>query len=326
MTSQPADDVAMVTGGAGFIGSTLVDRLLAEGRRVVVIDNLSTGSLSNLGDARRRHAGTLEFHRLEMVSDAITEIVKRTRPDVIFHCAMPTPQRAVDDPVRAAARDVVVGTTNVLQATVDADVRKIVVVSDALALHGQVDRDDLPVVESLPVCPMSAHGAALASLEPWLHAWQVQHGLEWTVLALGTAYGPRQSGNDSGGGSDVAAMVQAMLRGVDVAIVGDGEQTRDFVFVDDVVHALALAAHRGHGRRYNIGTGRQTSVNQLFRALAAATRFGLTPIRLPEQTGMVVHSELSSRRAAEDLGWKPWTTLQEGLVATLEWWAARTSS
>jgi len=320
VTSQPSD-IDMVTGGAGFIGSTLVDRLLAEGRRVVVIDNLSSGHLANLDGARRRHAGELEFHRLELVSDAIVEIIQRSRPDVIYHCAMPTAQRASDDPVRAA-RDVGVGTVNLLRAVVGADVRKIVVASDALALHGQVDRDDLPVVESMPIAPVTAQGAALAGIEPWLHAWEVQHGLEWTVLALGTAYGPRQTSD--GAGSDVAAMVAAMLRGVDVTITGDGDQTRDFVYVDDVVHALALAAHRGHGRRYNIGTGRQTSVNQLFRALAAATRFELGPIRLPETAGMVAHSELSGRRAAEDLGWKPWTTLQEGLVATLEWWAGRT--
>lgn len=319
--SSESPDVVMVTGGAGFIGSTLVDRLLAEGRRVVVIDNLSTGHLANLDDARRHHAGDLEFHRLEIVSDAVVEIAQRTRPDVVYHCAMPTAQRAADDPVRAA-RDVVVGTTNLLRAVVAADVRKVVVTSDAMALHGQVDRDDLPLVESMPIAPVSAHGAALAGVEPWLHAWEVQHGLEWTLLALGTAYGPRQSSD--GSGSDVAAMVAAMLRGVDVTIAGDGAQTRDFVYVDDVVHALALAGHRGHGRRYNIGTGRQTSVDQLFRALAAATRFSLDPIRLPEQPGMVAHCELSARRAAEDLGWKPWTTLQEGLVATLEWWAART--
>lgn len=321
MTTETADGVALVTGGAGFIGSTLVDRLLAEGRRVVVIDNLSTGSLANLDAARRQYPGTLEFHRLELVSDAVRDIVGRIGPEVVFHCAMTPPDRAAEDPVRTA-RDVVVGTVNLLEATVGADVRKVVVASDALAIHGQVDRDDLPVVESLPLAPVSAHGAALVSVEPWLHAWQVQHGLEWTVLALGTAYGPRQSGDRDGG--DVAAMVSAMLQGIDVTIPGDGTQTRDFVFVDDVVHALALAANRGHGRRYNIGTGRQTSLNQLFRALAAATRFGHDPIRVPEQPGMVVHSSLSSRRAAEDLGWKPWTTLQEGLVATLQWWAERT--
>lgn len=320
MTIETTDGVALVAGGAGFIGSTLVDRLLAEGRRVVVIDNLSTGSLANLDAARRQHPGTLEFHRFELVSDAIGDITQRVRPEVVFHCAMTPPERAAEDPVRAA-RDTVVGTVNLLHATVGAGVRKVVVASDALAIHGQVDSDDLPVVETLPLAPVSAHGAALVALEPWLHAWQVLHGLEWTVLALGTAYGPRQSGDHDGG--EVAAMVSGMLQGIDVTIPGDGTQTRDFVFVDDVVHALALAASRGQGRRYNIGTGRPTSLNQLFRALAAATRFEMDPIRVPERPGMVTHGSLSSRRAAEDLGWKPWTTLQEGLVATLQWWAER---
>lgn len=318
MAETPTDNSVLVTGGAGFIGSSLVDRMLAEGRRVVVIDNLSTGSLSHLDDARRDHAGSLEFHRLELVSDAVGEVVARARPDVVFHCA--TGGRDHDDPVRVA-RDVVDGTVNLLEACVAADVRKIVVASSAMALHGGVDPDDLPVDEHAPLAPVTARGAGLASIEPWLHAWQVRHDLDWSVLALATAYGPRQDPDSQHG--EVAALAEAMLTGHDAHVAGDGTQTRDFVYVDDVVHAFALAAERGAARRYVIGTGRRTSVSQLFTALAAATRFEHDPVHTSAGRDLVAHAAVDAGLAARELGWKPWTTLEDGLATTLEWWAER---
>ena len=322
MVTTNSSDVAMVTGGAGFIGSTLVDRLLAEGRRVVVIDNLSTGHLAHLDGARRHHAGDLEFHRLELVSDAIGEIVQRASPDVVFHCALPTAEQASSDPVRAA-RDVSVGTVNLLLALARADVRKIVVASDALALHGQVDRDDLPIVETMPIAPVSVHGAALAGIEPWLHATEVQHGLEWTVLAMGTAYGPRQAGEGAGG--EVADMVAAMLRGVDVTIAGDGEQTRDFVYVDDVVDAFVRAAEPGVADDVlcNIGTGVETSVNVLYGAMAHAAGVTAPAEHAPPRAGELARSALAVDRARRELGWAPQVELADGTARVLDWFRAQ---
>lgn len=315
-----ATNTVMVTGGAGFIGSTLVDRMLAEERRVVVIDNLSTGHLANLDDARRRYPGQLEFQRLDVTSDALAAMVDRHRPDVVHHLATRSEDPSDPDPV-ADARVNVVGTVNLLRAAVAHGVRKVVVATSGVDVYGHVDRDALPVTESTSARPQTSRGASQASIENWLEVFALQDGLEWTSLALATVYGPRQASGPSGG--VVATMASRMLAEADVTIDGDGEQTRDLTYVDDVVHALALAADRGHGRRYNIGTGQQTSMNQLFRALAAATRYPHGPTRLPERRGEVRHAALASRRAAEDLGWKPWTTLEEGLASTLEWEAAR---
>lgn len=318
-----ATNTVMVTGGAGFIGSTLVDRMLAEERRVVVVDNLSTGHLANLDHARRHHAGQLEFQRLDITSDGLDAMVERHKPDVIHHLAARAWDPARPDAV-ADARVNVVGTVNLLQVAVRHGVRKVVVASSGAAIHGDVDRDDLPAVETLPSAPRTPSGAAQVAVEHYLEVFSLQHGLEWTSLALADVYGPRQATDATGG--IVGVLVARMLADTDVTIHGDGDQTRDFTYVDDVVHAMALSADRGHGRRYNIGTAQQTSVNQLFRALAAATRYPHRPTRVPEEPGAVRTSALSSRRAAEDLGWKPWTTLEEGLASTLEWYAAQRPS
>lgn len=320
-----ASNTVMVTGGAGFIGSTLVDRMLAEERRVVVVDDLSSGHLANLDQARRHHAGNLEFQRLDVTSDALSNFVGRHRPEVVYHLAARAHvPDSVTDPV-GDARVNLLGTINLLQAAVDHDVRKVVFASSGGALYGQLDRDALPADETSPAAPLSPYGAAKLSAEHYLGVFAVLHGLEWTSLAIANVYGPRQDpiGEGGGEGGVVATMAAAMLGDRDVTIHGDGEQSRDFVYVDDVVHAMALAADRGHGRRYNIGTGQRTTVNQVFRALAAATRYRHQPTRLAERPGDVRHSALAGRRAAQDLGWKPWTTLEEGLATTLEWAAAR---
>lgn len=316
--SNDASRPVMVAGGAGFIGSNLVQRLVAEGNRVLVVDDLTTGSLANLEDVRRRAPGLLEFHRFGLDSDAVPELMGRARPHLVYHCATGGP--GGDDDVHVA-RSTVVGTVNLLRGCRAAGTRKVVVASSAMHLHGQVDPDELPVDETAPVLPVTAHGAALASIEHWLHAWQVRHGLDWTVVALASTYGPRQE-PDAGQG-EVAAMVGSMLAETDVTIAGDGEASRDLVFIDDVVHAFVLAAERGSARRYGIGTGQRTTLNRLFRALAAATRFSLEPIRVPATVEAIEHTAVDSSLAARELGWKPWTTLEEGLAATLQWWAQR---
>lgn len=315
-----ATNTVMVTGGAGFIGSTLVDRMLAEDRRVVVVDNLSTGHLANLDQARRLHAGQLEFQRLDITSDGLDAMVERHRPDVIHHLAQRADGDDPPDPV-ADARVNVVGTVNLLRTAVRHGVRKVVVALSGSAIYGDVDRDVLPADETLPATPSTTRGASHVAMEHFLQVFALQHGLEWTSLALADVYGPRQATDATGG--VVGVMAARMLADTDVTIHGDGDQTRDFTYVDDVVHAMALAADRGHGRRYNIGTAQQTSVSQLFRALAAATRYHHEPTRGTERPGDVRSSALSGRRAAEELGWKPWTTLEEGLASTLEFYAAQ---
>lgn len=316
-----SDDTVLVTGAAGFIGSNLVDRLLAEGRRVVAVDDLSTGSLGNLDDARRRHAGSFEFQRLDLTRGGLDTVVERHRPDVIHHLAAQISVPAsVADPVRDATVNVL-GTLAVLEAARRHGTRKVVFATSGGAIYGEPAPEALPVDEAHGGHALSPYGAGKRSAEEYLRAYGGLHDLEWTALALANVYGPRQ--DPTGEGGVVAIFVDRMLAGQPCTIHGDGEQSRDLVFVDDVVHAFVLAMDRGSGERFNIGTGERTSVNQLFRALSAATGYGREPVHGPARTGDLRHSAVDPRKAARVLGWKPWTTLEEGLAATLAWATTR---
>jgi UDP-glucose 4-epimerase len=311
------DGTVLVTGGAGFIGSNLVDRLLAEGRRVVVIDDLSSGRLGNLDEARRAAPGSLEFQRMDITSDSVSPLVERHRPEVIVHLAAQMNVRAsVADPLHDA-RVNVMGTVNLLEAARRHGVRKVVFATSGGCIYGEPSLEELPVTEEHPGHAHSPYGASKRSGEEYLRTYQSLYGVDWTSLAFSNVYGPRQ--DPAGEAGVVAIFTERMLAGQPCTIFGDGEQSRDFVYVDDVVHALALATTRGDNERFNIGTGERTSVNQLYRALAAATNYPHEAVYAPEREGELRHSSVSIRKAADQLGWKPWTTLEEGLASTLAW-------
>jgi UDP-glucose 4-epimerase len=314
-----SDRPVLVTGAAGFIGSNLVLRLLEDGRRVVGVDDLSTGSLGNLAAARERHAGRFEFDRLDITAGGLTPLVERLRPEVIFHLAAQVDvRRSVEAPLEDAATNVL-GTVAVCEAAARGGVRKIVYAS-SIGSYGEPREDQLPVGESFTTPALSPYGASKRAAMTYLTTYQALHGISWTALTCANVYGPHQT--TSGEGGVVASFIGRMLAGEPVTIFGDGDQTRDFVFVDDVVHAFVLAADRGDDTRYTIGTGERTSVNQLFRALAAATEYPHDPTPGPARAGEVRHSAVDGSLAARDLGWKPWTTLEEGLAATLAWAAS----
>ncbi len=314
----------LVTGGAGFIGSNLVDRLLAEDRRVVVIDDLSSGRLSNLDEARRSSPGAFEFQRMDITSETVDALVKRHRPEVIVHLAAQVNVReSVADPLRDA-RVNVLGTINLLEAARRHGVRKVVLATSGGCIYGEPALEELPVDEDHPGHAHSPYGASKRSAEEYLRTYQSLYGVDFTSLAFSNVYGPRQ--DPAGEAGVVAIFTERMLAGQPCTIFGDGEQSRDFVYVDDVVHSLALAMGRGDNDRFNIGTGERTSVNQLYRALAAATNYPHEPVYAPERDGEVRHSSVSIRKAAEQLGWKPWTVLEEGLASTLAWAAAHAAS
>lgn len=316
-----ASDTVLVTGGAGFIGSNVVDRLLAEDRRVVAVDDLSSGKLGNLDQARRTGSGRFEFHRLDLTNGALDKIVARHRPDVILHLAAQVSVRAsVDDPVADAVANVI-GTIRVLEAARQHDVRKVVFATSGGCIYGEPGVEDLPVDELYEGHSHSPYGASKLSAEEYLQTYAELYGVEWTSLALSNVYGPRQ--DPFGEAGVVAIFTNNMLADEPCMVFGDGEQSRDFVFVDDVVHAFVLAMERGDRERFNIGTGERTSVNQLFRALAVATQYGREPIHAPPRTGELLHSSVDPRKAAQGLGWKPWTMLEEGLAATLAWAAGQ---
>lgn len=308
-------DTVLVTGGAGFIGSTLVDRLLAEGRRVIAVDDLSTGRLTNLVEARAQ-TGQFEFQRLDVTSGSLEPIVRRHRPDVIVHLAAQISVAAsVADPLADATTNIL-GTIAVLEAARLHDVDKVVFATSA-AIYGAVSESGLPVDESYEGTPMSPYGASKLAVETYLGTWAAQYDLDWTSLAFANVYGPRQ--DPAGEAGVVAIFLDRMLGGAPCTIHGDGAQTRDFVYVDDVVHAIALALGRGGGHRFNVGTGVGTSVERLFRALASALDYDHDPVMGPERVGDLRHLTLDASKAAADLGWKPWTSLEEGLAATLAW-------
>jgi UDP-glucose 4-epimerase len=312
---------AVVTGGAGFIGSTLVDRLLAEGHSVDVVDNLSSGSLGNLAEARRNGSGQLTFHQMDVRSPDVGELFNRCRPEVVFHLAAQVDVRvSVADPVFDADVNVI-GSLRVLEGARLSGARKVVFASSGGTIYGNPDPADLPVKESHPQRPLSPYGVAKKVVSDYLAAYRVLHDLEFTTLALANVYGPRQDPHGEAG--VVAIFAGRLLSGEPCTIYGDGTQTRDFVFVDDVVDAFARAAGRGGGLVLNIGTGRETTVNELYAALARHAGTAVSALYAPARSGELARSCVDPGRAAMHLGWKPWTSLDEGTAAVLEWFRSR---
>lgn len=307
----------LVTGAAGFIGSNLVERLLEDGQTVVGVDDLSTGTLANLATARSgRFAGRFSFERLDIRQGGLHAVMARHRPEVVHHLAAQVDvRRSVEDPVHDASVNVL-GSLAVLEAARSAGVRKVVYAS-SIGSYGEPTLEDLPVDETFTGPASSPYGASKRVVLDYLRTYRELYGLRWTGLTMANVYGPHQT--TAGEGGVVATFIGRMLDGQPVSIFGDGEQTRDFVFVDDVVHAFVLAADRGDDERLVIGTGERTTINQLFRALAAATSYPNDAIREAARPGEIRHSSVDARRAAQLLGWKPWTSLEEGLAATLRW-------
>ncbi|MGH8905454.1 MAG: NAD-dependent epimerase/dehydratase family protein [Egibacteraceae bacterium] len=308
---------ALVTGGAGFIGSHLVDRLLDDGHQVAVVDDFSTGRRANLGRALARAGERLAVHALDITSPGLDDLVALARPDVVLHLAAQIDVRAsVADPVRDAAVNIV-GTVRLLEASRRHGVAKLVLTTSGGCIYGEPDPEQLPIDEAYPGRPVSPYGASKRSVEEYLHLYETLYGLRWTSLALANVFGPRQ--DPAGEAGVVSIFGGRMLRGEPVTIFGDGEQTRDFVYVDDVVGALMLALEKGDGLRCNIGTGNATSVNTLFSELCAITGNRLPAHYAPERTGELRGIALDAALAAAELGWKPRTALRDGLEATVSW-------
>jgi UDP-glucose 4-epimerase len=302
----------LVTGGAGFIGSHLCDRLLAEGHRVVAVDDLSTGRIANLTEARG-YGNEFTFFNMDIRAEGLLSLFERHHPEVLVHlAAQAAVSSSVQDPVRDAAINVM-GLLNLMECCVKTGVRKVVYAASGGTLYGEARK--LPVKETASGRPVSPYGISKKVGIDYLSFYERQHGIAFTALALANVYGPRQ--DPQGEAGVVAIFASTMLAGRTPTIDGDGNQTRDYVFVDDVVHAFALSAERGDGRLVNVGTGLETSVNGLFRLLATITRFTGEPAFGPARQGDVRRSALDVGLAAEALGWRPWTHLEDGLAETV---------
>lgn len=311
---------ALVTGGAGFIGSTLVDRLLAEGHVVDVVDDLSTGSMANLAEARSDRDHQLKLHQIDIRDDAVVELIARREPEVVFHLAAQADVRVSVARPAFDAQVNIVGSINVLEGARRGGTRKVVFASSGGTIYGEPAPADLPVRESHPQQPVSPYGVAKRVVTDYLHVYRELHSIEFTSLAMANIYGPRQ---DPHGEAGVVAIFAGLLRdGKPCTIFGDGTQTRDFVYVDDAVDAFVRAATRGSGLLCNIGTGVETSVNELYAAMAAAAGSTAPPQHAPARTGELARSALDPGRAALHLGWEPWTSLADGVAEVLRWFTA----
>jgi UDP-glucose 4-epimerase len=306
----------LVTGGAGFIGSTLVDRLLADGHTVTVVDDFSRGGEVNLADATARYPAALSVVVADIRSADATAAIERTRPEVVFHLAAQIDVRAsVEDPAHDASVNVL-GTIAVAQAACRAGTRKIVFASSGGSIYGE--QSHLPTAEDAPLQPLSPYAVAKIAGELYLHSFGRLHGLQSTSLAFANIYGPRQDPHGEAG--VVAIFAQALPLGRPTRVYGDGGNTRDYVFVRDAVSALVLAAgEAADGLRINIGTGVQTSDRELHTMVARAVGAPDTPVFAPARAGDLRRSALDWSLARDRLGWTPKHSLADGIALTVAW-------
>ncbi|MHB1710562.1 MAG: NAD-dependent epimerase/dehydratase family protein [Acidimicrobiales bacterium] len=306
----------MVTGGAGFIGSALVDRLLGEGHHVDVVDDLTSGTLINLVEAREYGAHAVSFHRLDVRSPEIVGLIARRQPEVIFHLAAQANLRvSVERPVFDAEVNVL-GTLRVLEGARAAGVTRVVFAASGSTLYGEPDAAELPVKESHPQGQRFPYGVSEKAALAYLAAYRELYALEFCALVLANVYGPRQDPYRAAG--VVAVFADRLYSGEPLVIFGDGEQTRDFVYIDDVVDALVLAATSGGGLVLNVGTGREVSVNELAQVMREAVPGGPEPVHGRQRPGELRRNALDAERAGIHLGWWPTTALEDGVRFVLD--------
>jgi UDP-glucose 4-epimerase len=306
---------ALVTGGAGFIGSNLTDALLARGDEAIIVDDLSTGRRENIEQALANGATLVEADIRDRA--AIEEIAGRERPEVIFHLAAQIDVRkSIADPAFDASINVG-GTANVLEAARAAEVRRVVFSSTGGAIYGEGDGQQLPLREDAPLAPEAPYGQSKFAGEGYLSLYERLYGLSSVPLRLGNVYGPRQ---DPLGEAGVVAIFCGCLReGKHPTVFGDGKQTRDYIYVGDVISAMLAAAESEATGPINIGTGIETDVLELVSALGelgGASDF--EPEFAPPRTGEVQRISIDPARAERELGWRAEMDLSEGLRVTLD--------
>jgi UDP-glucose 4-epimerase len=310
---------ALVTGGAGFIGSHVVDALVDRGADVLALDDLSTGRRENLTQALAAGAQLIEA---DVADDASVAGVVETRPpDVIFHLAAQIDVRiSVSDPF-FDARVNIGGTINVLDAARQAGTARVVFASTGGAIYGEGSGRDLPLDETAECLPDAPYGQSKYAAEGYLSLYRRLYSLSTVSLRLGNVYGPRQ--DPLGEAGVVAIFCGALLEGRTPRVFGDGRQTRDYVYVGDVVDAVVAASDSGVSGTFNVGTGTETSVLGLGRMIAEACDRPFEPEMAPPRPGEVQRIAIDSSRATQELGWRAKTSLEEGLAKTAEAFALR---
>lgn len=301
----------LVTGGAGFIGSHLVDAYIGAGHDVAIVDDLSTGKRANLNPKAA-------FFELSLLDDKLKDVFAEVRPTIVnHHAAQASVRRSVDDPAGDANVNII-GSLKLLEQARSAAVRKFVFASTGGAIYGE--QDYFPADEAHPKRPVSPYGAAKASVETYLGFYAAEYNLNYTALRYANVYGPRQ--DPFGEAGVVAIFSQQMVSGGQAIINGDGRQTRDFTYVGDIVAANLAATASDFIGAANIGTGVETSVLALFGLIKAAAGADLEPRFGPANPGEQERSVLNAGLAGEKLGWRPRTALTDGLRATVDFFRA----
>jgi UDP-glucose 4-epimerase len=303
----------LVTGGAGFIGSHLVDRLIQEGHEVVVVDTLSTGKRRNLNRAAR-------FFKLDIQSWRLERVFRNERPNLVMHLAAQMDVRkSVEDPIFDAQVNVL-GMLNILQQAIKYGVQKVVFSSSGGAIYGE--QEIYPAPESHVMRPLSPYGISKLCGEQYLSYYQRVNGLQIVSLRYANVYGPRQDPDGEAG--VVAIFIQKLLNNEQAIVNGNGRQTRDFVYVEDVVEAnLAVMGQEIQGT-YNVGTGEETSINDLLRILVRHTNSTCKEVHGPAKNGEQTRSVIDSSKLRQELSWESRTELSEGLKRTVDYFRERT--
>ena len=305
---------ALVTGAAGFIGSTLVDRLIADGHTVIGVDDLSSGRMGNLDRARSHDA--FAFVEADIVTADLIGLLAEAKPEVVYHLAAQIDvRRSVSDPQFDATVNVV-GTVRVAEAARLAGVRKVVHTSSGGSVYGAPR--NYPTSETAPTDPASPYAASKIAGEIYLNTFRNLHGMDCSHIAPSNVYGPRQDPHGEAG--VVAIFVKALLAGQPTVVFGDGSNTRDYVFVDDVVDAFVRASGSpGSGQRFNIGTGVETSDRKLHSVVAGVIGAPDEPQSAPARLGDLKRSCLDARKAEMVLSWRAAVRLEDGVRRTVEY-------
>jgi len=298
----------LVTGGAGFIGSSVVDAYLEQGHNVIVVDNLFTGKEKNLNE-------NIVFYNLDICDLSLGKIFKKHNIDIVnHHAAQLDVRKSVENPIFDAQVNII-GSLNLLENSMKYKVKKFIFASSGGVMYGE--SGEVSPDENIPGKPMSPYGVSKLTVENYLRYYSALYGLKYTVLRYGNVYGPRQ--DPFGEAGVVAIFSRAMIRDEGVFIYGDGEQLRDYVFVGDVVSASLLSLYKGEGEIINIGTGKTESVNSLFKAMSRITLYRKEPVYKAQRPGELLKSSLNVDKAKRLLSWVAEKQFSKGLEETVRY-------
>ncbi|HOL90509.1 MAG TPA: GDP-mannose 4,6-dehydratase [Candidatus Pacearchaeota archaeon] len=303
----------LITGGAGFIGSHLADRLIKNGDKVILIDNLSTGKKENINPKAK-------FYKIDIQSPKISNILKKEKPEILFHLAAQIDVRkSVEDPIKDAKINIL-GSLNVIKNFYQESLKntkkpKIIFSSTGGAIYG--DAKIIPTPETYPEFPLSPYGVCKLTIEKYLNYYWKVFNIPYVALRYANVYGPRQ--NSKGESGVVSIFIDKLFSGENPIINGSGKQTRDFVFIEDIIEANILAMKKNKVGVYNIGTGKETDINTIFQKLKKITNSNLKAVHCLEKKGEQKRSCLDYKKAQKELSWKPKYNLDEGLIKTVEW-------